>query len=78
MEQKVSAKSKKKLWAVYVFIRTGPQTFRKYLYLDVTKMYKNKKSGILIIKTQDKKEHMHDLARIESIQVREYKRTGVQ
>jgi hypothetical protein len=76
MEQKVAKRSKRPLWSVYVFIRTGPDTFRKYLYLDVVKMYK--KSGILYIKTQDKKEHMHELSRIESIQVREYKRQGIQ
>jgi len=49
----------------------------KFLYLNVTKMYK--KRGILYIQvgTGKKKElHMHEVNSVASVQVREYKRDG--
>lgn len=74
MEQRTKGGNKKKLWSVYVFIRTGPDTFKKYLYLDVTKMFK--KLGMLHIWCGKQEKHIHDLKRIDSVQIREYKRDG--
>jgi len=51
----------------------------EYLYLGVTKMYK--KNGILYIQVgvgKAKEMHMHEVVRIDSIQIREHKRSGVQ
>ena len=51
----------------------------EYLYLDITKMYKEK--GILYIQEgvgKNKKLHLHDMTRVENIYIREYKRSGVQ
>jgi len=57
----------------------GParSVLHKFLYLNVTKMFK--KAGILHIQvgTGKKKElHMHEVKDVASIQVREYKRDG--
>jgi hypothetical protein len=51
----------------------------EYLYLNVTKMYK--KAGILYVQVgsgKTKEIHKHEMKRIESIQIREHKRSGVQ
>ena len=74
MEQKTQKKSKKKMWSMYVFIRTGPRTFRKYLYLNVVKFYKE--GGELYIIVDKSETHIHNLDRIESIQIREHLQDG--
>lgn len=51
----------------------------EYLYLDVTNMYK--KEGILYLQEGVGKQkilHRHDITRVASIQIREYKRSGIQ
>ena len=51
----------------------------EYLYLNITKMYKE--NGMLYIQEgvgKGKKVHLHDITRVESIQIREHKRSGVQ
>lgn len=74
MEQKVQKKSKKQLWSVYVLIRTSPNAFREYLYLNVAKLYK--KEGMLYV-TDDKKEmHILDASRIEIMKIREHINDG--
>lgn len=55
------------------------EVIMEYLYLNVTKMYK--RNGILYVqigvgKTKDI--HKHEMKRVESIQIREHKRKGVQ
>jgi hypothetical protein len=57
----------------------GPATsvIHKFLYLNVTKMYK--KVGILYIQVgmgKKKEIHKHEVKDVASIQVREYKRDG--
>lgn len=74
MEQKVTKKTKKQLWSLYVFIRTGERTFRKYLYLNVIQFYQEE--GLLHIIVDKDEKHIHDLSRVESIQVREHDRSG--
>jgi len=52
---------------------------KEYLYLNVVKMYK--KDSILYIqigKGKAKEIHKHDIMRVESIQIRKYKRSGIQ
>lgn len=48
----------------------------EYMYLSVTKMYK--KGNVLHIHIGKAEHHMHDISRVVSIQVREYKRSGIQ
>lgn len=51
----------------------------EYLYLDVVKMYK--KNGILYIQVgigKKKEMHMHEVSRVDSVQIREHKRSGIQ
>jgi len=48
----------------------------EYLYLNVTKMYKQ--GNILHIHIGKAEHHMHDIQRIVSIHSREYKRSGIQ
>lgn len=76
MEQKKTKISKKRLWSLYIFIRTGPKTFRKYLYLNVSEFYQEE--GLLHIWVGKSEHHIHDLDRVESIQVREYLRDRIQ
>ena len=51
-------------------------TQREYLYLNVTKMYK--KNNTLHIHIGKLEHHMHEVQRVLCVQVREYKRGGVQ
>ena len=57
--------------------RFSPQVntlHREYVYLDVVKLYK--KDGIVHILSDKKEHHSHEMGHIESIQVREYDRSG--
>lgn len=47
---------------------------KEYMYLDVTKMYKE--DGLVHICCGKKEHHTHELKRVISIQVREYDRSG--
>ena len=75
-----SIRRKKRLTAIqpdrYI---AGPATaiIHKFLYLNVTKMFK--KAGILHIQVgvgKKKELHIHEVKDIASIQIREYKRDG--
>lgn len=92
MEQKQTQKLKRPLWSVYILLHANEYIplrkfkkprlkspiantkYKEYLYLDVTKLYK--KDGMVHVWCGKKEHHMHDLKRIESIQVREYDRSG--
>jgi hypothetical protein len=78
MKQNETKRSKRAMWSVHVFVRMGPMSkepYLKFLYLNVTKMYS--KDGILHIWVEGKREHhMHDCSRVESVQAREYDRSG--
>jgi tRNA(Ile2) C34 agmatinyltransferase TiaS len=47
---------------------------REYVYLDIVKLYNQ--HGIVHIVSDKKEQHTHEMAHIESIQVREYDRSG--
>jgi hypothetical protein len=90
MEQKISAKSKKRMWSIIitihvmgkVVVKMGKWKFNRkkeyiaeYCHPSATKIYK---VGNRLHVVEGKKEHVYDGDRIESIQIREHKRRGVQ
>ena len=61
----------------YVFTKPAETVWHKFLYLNVTKMYK--KGGILYIQVgvgKNKEMHIHEVKDVASVQVREHKRDG--
>jgi len=61
----------------YVFTKPAETILHKFLYLNVTKMYK--KGGILHIQVgvgKNKEIHMHEVKDVSSVQIREHKRDG--
>lgn len=87
MEQKKVKKSKR-MWSVMVSIHgTGIthvgkrrkavncEFFKEYMHINVTKMYKE--NGMLVV-MEGKRAFKYDMLRIVSVQIREYKRSGVQ
>ena len=59
-----------------VINNTVIKEIHEYVHLDVVKMYK--KDGILHIIDEKKEHHRHDMSMVVNIQIREYKRSGIQ
>jgi len=70
------SKSKRRLWSVIVTIHVGDY-LKRYCHINVVKCYQDK-SGTLYVIEEKKKIHRYDMRRVESIQVREYRRDIIQ
>jgi len=61
----------------YVFTKPAEAILHKFLYLNVTNMYK--RDGFLVIEVgvgKKKEIHRHEVKDVTSVQVREYKKDG--
>jgi hypothetical protein len=103
MEQKITQRSKRATWSVYVFVERqvqegrsmlrrkrlnqtrpdrylpGEETFtiKKFLYLNVTKIYYKKGNLYVQIGVGKKKEmHVHEMKSVVGVQTREHDRSG--
>lgn len=80
--QRTTPISKRRMWSVYIFVKMGPMSeeqYMRFMYTRVTKMYK--KGKFLHVQEgmgKQKVIHIHDVKRIENIQIRKHKRGGVQ
>lgn len=89
MEQHKTKKSKR-MWSIIVSVHapgivsrgvggsrrvTKEEYMTEYLHLNVTKFWKN---GNIFFVVEGKKVHKYDLGRVYQVQMREYKRSGVQ